>query len=191
MDRFEARKKIVGRSRSAGTARESRSHCEQRRALRTVWHRCRTAAFNAVVREIKPLAEPAIEAVEDGRTRFVPSNLAKTYFEWMHNIRDWCISRQLWWGHRIPAWYCTCGEVIVSRTDPTTCPEVQFRRSSTGSRRPRYMVQFAVWPFSTLGWPDKTDDLKAFYPGFRTRHRLRHYFLLGRADDDVRPEIHG
>ncbi|MGD0201989.1 MAG: valine--tRNA ligase [Bryobacteraceae bacterium] len=112
----------------------------------------------------KPLAEPAIRVVEEGRIQFTPENVVKTYYEWMHNIRDWCISRQLWWGHRIPAWHCRdCGQILVSREDPTVCP--------CGSRRieqdPDVLDTWfssALWPFSTLGWPDETDDLKVYYP---------------------------
>ena len=114
--------------------------------------------------QMKPLAEPAIEAVEDGRIQFVPENWTKTYNEWMYNIRDWCISRQLWWGHRIPAWHCAdCGEIIVARKDPTACGKC----GRTNSRRTRTFStpgSRGLWPFSTLGWPDQTADLKTFYP---------------------------
>jgi len=115
--------------------------------------------------KMKPLAAPAIAAVEDGRITFVPANWSKTYFEWMYNIRDWCISRQLWWGHRIPAWYCgDCKGVTVARETPAKC-------SHCGSAELRQETDVldtwfssALWPFSTLGWPDDTPDLRAFYP---------------------------
>ena len=113
----------------------------------------------------KPLAEPAIRAVEEGRVRFVPENWSKTYFEWMRNIKDWCISRQLWWGHRIPAWHCrNCGEVNVARQEPRQC----FHCSS-GELTPETDVldtwfSSGLWPFSTLGWPERTRDLQQFYP---------------------------
>jgi len=114
---------------------------------------------------IQPLAEPATRAVEDGRTKFVPANWSKTYFEWMNNIRDWCISRQLWWGHRITAWYCECGEIIVARIDPEKCPKC----GSSTLRQDKDVLDTwfssGLWPFSTLGWPDQTEDLKVFYPG--------------------------
>jgi valyl-tRNA synthetase len=115
---------------------------------------------------IAPLAEPAIRAVEEGRVRFVPSNWSRTYLGWMNNIRDWCISRQLWWGHRIPVWYCdACGEVHVSRTDVVSCSKCG---SSNLRQDPDVLDTWfssGLWPFSTLGWPDETDDLKTFYPG--------------------------
>ncbi len=112
---------------------------------------------------MEPLAEPAIAAVEDGRISFVPERWAKTYFEWMDNIRDWCICRQLWWGHRIPAWYCaSCGETIVSEEDPEGCP--------CGGRLEQdpdvldTWFSSGLWPFATLGWPEHTADLDFFYP---------------------------
>src|SRR5207302_3858998 len=115
--------------------------------------------------KIKPLAEPAIAAVEQGRTEFVPPNWAKTYFEWMRNIRDWCISRQLWWGHRIPAWYCdACGEIIVSRADVDRCPKCSSGKIRQDEDVLDTWFSSGLWPFSTLGWPDQTDDLKHFYP---------------------------
>ena len=111
--------------------------------MRPVFHSGGTADCpRSGLSKIKPLAEPAIRAVEDGRTKFVPPNWSKTYFEWMNNIRDWCISRQLWWGHRIPAWYCDCGEVIVSRVDPAEVSEMRFIEAAPGSGRARYLVQF-------------------------------------------------
>lgn len=114
---------------------------------------------------MKPLAEPAIEAVRSGKTKFVPDRFAKTYFNWMENIRDWCISRQLWWGHRIPAWYCDdCGETIVSRNDPTVCPKCGGHHLRQDEDVLDTWFSSALWPFSTLGWPDQTKDLKYFYP---------------------------
>ena len=113
----------------------------------------------------KPLAEPAIEAVKEGRTRIIPALWEKTYFEWMENIRDWCISRQIWWGHRIPAWYCdACGKVIVAKETPRSCPGCD-----SGELRPETDVldtwfSSALWPFSTMGWPKETQELKKFYP---------------------------
>jgi valyl-tRNA synthetase len=116
--------------------------------------------------KIKPLAEPAIRAVEDGSVRFIPSSYAKTYFEWMYNIRDWCISRQLWWGHRIPAWYCEeCGEIMVSRTDVSECHKCASRKLRQDSDVLDTWFSSGLWPFSTLGWPEQTNDLRTFYPG--------------------------
>jgi len=130
-------------------------------------YRCNTSIEPFVSKQwyvkMKPLAEPAIKAVKDGETKFVPERFEKTYFNWLENIRDWCVSRQLWWGHRIPAYYCdTCSEMIVTEDEPTVCkcggkllqdPDVLDTWFSS-----------ALWPFSTLGWPDDTEDMKDFYP---------------------------
>ena len=115
--------------------------------------------------KMKPLAEPAIAAVREGKTRFVPDRFSKIYFNWMENIRDWCISRQLWWGHRIPAWYCQdCGEMTVSRQDPDVCPKCGGKHLRQDEDVLDTWFSSALWPFSTLGWPDQTEDLKYFYP---------------------------
>ena len=114
--------------------------------------------------KMKPLAEPAIAAVKEGKTRFVPDRFSKIYYNWMENIRDWCISRQLWWGHRIPAWYCDdCGEMSVSRTDLTACPKCGGKVRQDEDVLDTWFSS-ALWPFSTLGWPEQTEDLKYFYP---------------------------
>ena len=114
--------------------------------------------------KMKPLAEPAIAAVKEGKTRFVPDRFSKIYYNWMENIRDWCISRQLWWGHRIPAWYCDdCGEMSVSRTDLTACPKCGGKVHQDEDVLDTWFSS-ALWPFSTLGWPDQTEDLRYFYP---------------------------
>ena len=113
----------------------------------------------------KPLAEPAIRAVEEGRVRFVPENWSKTYFEWMRNIKDWCISRQLWWGHRIPAWYCRhCGKVNVARLEPRRCAHCAHTELTAETDVLDTWFSSGLWPFSTLGWPEETPDLKKFYP---------------------------
>jgi len=165
LDRYEARKRVLADLEAQGLLARTESlkhnvgHCQ----------RCRTVVEPLLSTQwfvkIKPLAEPAIAAIETGRTEFVPANWSNTYFQWMRNIRDWCISRQLWWGHRIPAWYCeACGETIVSRTDVEKCPKCS---SGTIRRDPDVLDTWfssGLWPFSTLGWPDETDDLKAFYP---------------------------
>ena len=115
--------------------------------------------------KMEPLAKPAIEAVEKGETRFIPERFSKIYSNWMENIRDWCISRRLWWGHRIPAWYCPeCGETIVSRQDPTVCPRCGCAHLQQDEDVLDTWFSSALWPFSTLGWPDKTEDLSYFYP---------------------------
>jgi valyl-tRNA synthetase len=166
LERNEARKRILADLEAQGLVAKTESlihnvgHCQRCDAvveplLSTQWF----------VR-IKPLAETAIAAVEQGRTQFVPPNWAKTYFEWMHNIRDWCISRQLWWGHRIPAWYCDgCGDMFVSPSDLDHCPKCSSGKIHQDPDVLDTWFSSGLWPFSTLGWPDQTEDLKAFYPG--------------------------
>ncbi len=165
-DRMEARKNILADLEAQGflektePLQHSVGECQ----------RCSTVVEPLLSEQwfvrIKPLADEAIKAVEDGRTKFVPANWAKTYYEWMYNIRDWCISRQLWWGHRIPAWYCDeCGTMIVSRTDPTRCPKCDSSNMRQDEDVLDTWFSSQLWPFSTLGWPDETADLKAFYPG--------------------------
>ena len=115
--------------------------------------------------DMKPLAKPAIEAVTSGRTKFVPERFSKQYMNWMENIRDWCISRQLWWGHRIPVWYCDdCGEMMVLREDPTCCSKCGSEHIHQDEDVLDTWFSSALWPFSTMGWPDETEDLKYFYP---------------------------
>jgi valyl-tRNA synthetase len=164
LDRFRARKRVVADLQQQGLLVDVQPH------EHAVGHcqRCNTMIEPLVSTQwfvkIKPLADAAIAAVEQGRTRFVPEAWAKTYFEWMRNIHDWCISRQLWWGHRIPAWYCDpCGEVVVSEEDPTRC-----NGCGAPLRRDEDVLDTwfssALWPFSTLGWPDETEDLARYYP---------------------------
>jgi len=114
--------------------------------------------------KVKPLAEKGIAAVEKGQIKFVPERWTKVYLQWMTNLRDWCISRQLWWGHRIPAYYCKCGEIIVSETKPEKCPECGGTNIEQDPDVFDTWFSSALWPFSTLGWPDETKDLKTFYP---------------------------
>ena len=165
LDRTEARKRVLADLEARGLLARTEpfthnvGHCQ----------RCHTVVEPLLSTQwfvkIKPLAEPAIAAVEQGRTEFVPPNWAKTYFEWMRNIRDWCISRQLWWGHRIPAWYCdACGEIIVSRADVDRCPKCSSGKIRQDEDVLDTWFSSGLWPFSTLGWPDQTDDLKTFYP---------------------------
>jgi valyl-tRNA synthetase len=114
--------------------------------------------------KMAPLAEPAIAAVEDGRTRFAPAKWSKTYFEWMRNIRDWCISRQLWWGHRIPAWTCANGHTTVARQDPSACAECGNRDLAQSTDVLDTWFSSGLFPFVTLGWPEKTRELSRYYP---------------------------
>ncbi|MFW6365619.1 MAG: valine--tRNA ligase, partial [Spirochaetota bacterium] len=165
LDRFEARKRIVDDLDTQGLLEKIEEHAH------SVGHcyRCHTIVEPYYSKQwfvkIKPLAEEAIRVVENGDITFVPGNWAKTYYEWMYNIRDWCISRQLWWGHRIPAFYCDeCGAVTVEMEDPDTC-------SSCGSRNIRQdedvldtWFSSGLWPFSTMGWPDNTKELAKYYP---------------------------
>ena len=115
--------------------------------------------------KMKPLAQPAIDCVRDGRIQFVPDRFSKTYYNWMENVHDWCISRQLWWGHQIPAWYCDdCGHITVSRTDACECEKCHSKNIHQDEDVLDTWFSSALWPFSTLGWPDKTEDLDYWYP---------------------------
>ncbi|WP_418559109.1 valine--tRNA ligase [Hominenteromicrobium sp.] len=114
--------------------------------------------------KMEPLAKPAIDAVKDGDIRFIPERMDKVYYNCMENIKDWCIARQLWWGHQIPAWYCECGETIVSETVPTVCPKCGGTHLTRDPDTLDTWFSSALWPFSTLGWPDNTEELKYFYP---------------------------
>ncbi len=165
MDRFECREKMVKDFERDGVLIRIEDyphvvgHC----------YRCKTIvepnlSLQWFVRT-KPLAKTAIEAVRDGRTRIIPEVWEKTYFEWMENIRDWCISRQIWWGHRIPAWYCDrCGEVIVSKETPASCPKCGSDRLTPETDVLDTWFSSALWPFSTMGWPKETKLLRKFYP---------------------------
>ena len=131
--------------------------------------RCRTVVEPLISKQwfvkMKPLAEPAIKVVEDGKIRIIPDHFIKSYMNWMENIRDWCISRQLWWGHQIPVWYCAdCNEVVVSVDTPKTCPKCASTRIDQDPDVLDTWFSSALWPFSTLGWPDKTEDFRYFYP---------------------------
>ena len=165
MDRFECREKIVEDLKESGLLektepyRNAIGHC----------YRCKTMIEPLLSKQwfvkIGPLAEKAIAAVKEGRTKIVPSNWEGVYYEWMNNIRDWCVSRQIWWGHRIPAWYCQdCGEVIVSKDDPSACHSCKSTNLQQETDVLDTWFSSALWPFSTLGWPDSTDELKTFYP---------------------------
>lgn len=165
LDRFACRLKVIDKLKEQGFLvkiedyRHNVGHC----------YRCQTIiepylSWQWFVR-MKPLAEPAIRVVEEGQIVFIPSNWAKTYFDWMIRIHDWCISRQLWWGHRIPAWYCQdCGEINVSLKDPEKCQKCQSPNLKQDEDILDTWFSSALWPFVTLGWPEETPDLEVFYP---------------------------
>ncbi len=164
LDRFEARKAVVAALERQGLLVKIEPY--QLSAGRC--QRCKTVVEPLVSTQwfvkMKPLAEPAIEVVENGRIKFIPENWTKTYFEWMYNIRDWCISRQLWWGHRIPAWHCQdCAEIIVAREAPERCQCGSTNLVQDADVLDTWFSS-ALWPFSTLGWPGATMDLAAYYP---------------------------
>ncbi|MGC2693218.1 MAG: valine--tRNA ligase [Desulfobaccales bacterium] len=165
MDRFVCREQIVKDLKHLGLLAKVEpyvvpvGHC----------YRCKVIVEPLVSRQwfvrVKSLAEPAMEAVQDGRTLLIPANWDKSYFDWMTNIRDWCISRQIWWGHRIPAWTCKdCGQILVSREDPTACPQCGGAELAQETDVLDTWFSSALWPFSILGWPDATPELKIFYP---------------------------
>ena len=164
MDRYEARKAIVADLKEQGYLGEIEAH---KHNVGTCY-RCGTTVEPMVSKQwfvkIVPLAGPAIEAVRSGKIRFVPERFDKNYYFWMENTRDWCISRQLWWGHRIPAYYCDdCGEITVSEVHLDTCPKCGKPVRQDEDTLDTWFSS-ALWPFSTLGWPEETEDLKYFYP---------------------------
>ncbi|GFP18673.1 valyl-tRNA synthetase [Candidatus Hakubella thermalkaliphila] len=165
LERSEARRRVVADLERLGLVegQEKYSHSVGQ------CYRCDTMVEPRISRQwflrMKPLAGPAVEAVREGRIEFIPSPWAKVYFDWMQNIRDWCISRQIWWGHRIPAWYCRrCGQEIVTVDDPQVCPGCSSEELHQEDDVLDTWFSSALWPFSTLGWPDDTEDLRYFYP---------------------------
>jgi valyl-tRNA synthetase len=164
LDRYEARKRVVDDLEKLGLLERVEDYTVNLGKC----SRCKTVVEPLVSKQwfvkTKPLAEKAIAAVDEKRIEIIPENWVKTWNEWMHNIRDWCVSRQLWWGHRIPAWYCdACGDTIVSRTDPAKCPKCAGPLRQDQDVLDTWFSS-GLWPFSTLGWPDQTDDLEHFYP---------------------------
>ncbi len=165
MDRFECREKILDDLKRLGLLekiepyRHAVGHC----------YRCKNMIEPLLSKQwfvkVGPLAEKAIAAVREGKTRIYPSNWEGVYYEWMNNIKDWCVSRQIWWGHRIPAWYCNaCGEISVAREEPESCHSCKARDLRQETDVLDTWFSSALWPFSTLGWPDITEELKTFYP---------------------------
>ncbi len=165
LDRFECREKAVKALTDQGLLikkeplKHSVGNC----------YRCRTVVEPSISKQwfvkVAPLAKKASDAVKNGQTRIIPDNWSKTYFDWMDNIRDWCISRQIWWGHRIPVWKCSdCSEIIVEETDPDICPSCGSKQVIQETDVLDTWFSSALWPFSTMGWPENTDLLKTFYP---------------------------
>ena len=215
LDRFEARKRIVAMLEEHGFLEKVEPH------VHMVPHGDRSGVpvepylTDQWYVDVKPLAERAVAAVRAGETRFVPENWEKTYFQWLENIEPWCVSRQLWWGHQIPAWYAPDGSVYVAESEDEALAEALAQAvvknemtddearalASDPERAAGYLARdedvldtwfsSGLWPFSTLGWPDETPELKRYYPTSVARHRLRHHLLLGRPDDDARPALHG
>lgn len=164
MDRYEARKKIVEDLDKGGFLVRVEDHEHNVGTC----YRCGTTVEPKVSTQwfvkMKPLAQPAIDAVKNGETKFVPERFDKIYYHWLENIRDWCISRQIWWGHQIPAFYCDdCGEMVVTKESSAVCPKCGKPMRQDPDTLDTWFSS-ALWPFSTLGWPDNTEDLKYFYP---------------------------
>ena len=165
MDRMEARKAIVEDLEKEGAIVKIEDYSHNV----GVCYRCHSSIEPKVSKQwfvkMEPLAKPAIDCVKNGEVKFVPERFDKTYYHWMENIKDWCISRQLWWGHRIPAWYCDeCGEVVVSKETPTVCPKCGCIHLTQDPDTLDTWFSSALWPFSTLGWPDKTPELAHYFP---------------------------
>ncbi|HKM33892.1 MAG TPA: valine--tRNA ligase [Lachnospiraceae bacterium] len=165
MDRYEARKAIVAELEQMGLLEKIEDYSHNV----GTHDRCKTT-IEPLVKEqwfvkMDELIKPAVEAVQKGEIKLIPERMDKTYFNWTDNIRDWCISRQLWWGHRIPAYYCDqCGEVVVAKQEPVVCPKCSCTHFTQDPDTLDTWFSSALWPFSTLGWPEQTEDLKYFYP---------------------------
>ena len=165
MDRYEARKAILADLEEQGYLVKVEEHVHNVGTCYRCHSDVEPLASDQWFVKMEPLAKEAIRVVEDGTIQFVPDRFAKTYLNWMHNVRDWCISRQLWWGHQIPAWYCAdCGHMTVSRTDACQCEKCGSKNITRDPDVLDTWFSSALWPFSTLGWPDKTEDLEYFYP---------------------------
>ena len=165
LDRYEARKQIVKDLEEGGYLVRIEDHAHNVGTC----YRCHNDVEPIISAQwfvkMKPLAEEAIRVVKEGETKFVPDRFSKIYMNWMENVRDWCISRQLWWGHQIPAWTCAeCGHITVSREDPTECEHCHSKNITREEDVLDTWFSSALWPFETLGWPEKTEDLDYFYP---------------------------
>ena len=165
MDRYEARKAVVADLEAGGYLVKVEDYAHSVGTCYRCHNDVEPLYSDQWFVKMKPLAKEAIRVVEDGEVKFVPDRFSKTYLNWMYNVRDWCISRQLWWGHRIPAWYCDdCGHVTVSKEDATECECCHSKNITQDPDVLDTWFSSALWPFSTLGWPDKTPDLDYFYP---------------------------
>jgi valyl-tRNA synthetase len=180
LDRFEARRRVLADLEERGALVKT----EPYKLSLGRCQRCKTPVEPLVSTQwfvkTKPLAEKAIAAVDAGRIEFIPSNWSKTWYEWMYNIRDWCISRQLWWGHRIPAWHCgECHEIVVARETPKACTRCGSSKLTQDTDVLDTWFSSALWPFSTLGWPDQTEDLATYYPTSLMIHGFDILFFWG------------
>lgn len=165
MDMYEAREKIVERLQKEGYLVKIEDYTHNVGKCYRCHHTIEPHISEQWFVKMEPLAKPAIEAVRTGKVEFVPERFDKIYYNWMENIQDWCISRQLWWGHRIPAYYCQkCGEVIVSKEEPHKCTKCGSTNLKQDEDTLDTWFSSALWPFSTLGWPEQTEDYKYFYP---------------------------
>jgi len=165
LDRFEARKRVVADLEKLGLIDKIEPHTHSVGKCQRSGVVVEPMVSKQWFARMKPLAEKAMAAVRDGRTTIEPEQWRNTYFQWLENIRDWCVSRQLWWGHRIPAWYCEdCGETIVARQDPAACTKCSSKKLRQETDVLDTWFSSGLWPFSTLGWPDQTADLKKYYP---------------------------
>ena len=165
MDRYEARKAIVEDLEREGYLVKVEDYSHNVGTCYRCHNDVEPMSSEQWFVKMQPLAKEAIRVVEDGEVKFVPERFTKTYLNWMYNVRDWCISRQLWWGHRIPAWYCKdCGHMTVSREDATECEHCHSKNIEQDPDVLDTWFSSALWPFSTLGWPDDTEDLRYFYP---------------------------
>ena len=165
MDRYEARKAIVADLEAEGYLVKVEDYSHNVGTCYRCHSDVEPISSEQWFVKMAPLAKEAIRVVEDGEVKFVPERFSKTYLNWMYDVRDWCISRQLWWGHRIPAWYCAdCGHVTVSKEDATECEACHSKNIEQDPDVLDTWFSSALWPFSTLGWPEETEDLKYFYP---------------------------
>ena len=207
LDRFEARERVVADLDAEGLLAEAKPHRlmvpRGEKSGVVVEPYLTDQWYVDLTRETQPdgrpgghaaIVRPALEVVADGRVRFVPENWSRTYVQWLDNIQDWCISRQIWWGHRIPAWYDAEGNVFVGRDEAEARSKAGLDASVALRRDDDVLDTWfssALWPFSTMGWPERTEGARRVLPDLGARHRLRHHLLLGRPHGHVRPAVHG